>query len=340
MKPKTPFVGFDVLKRSVSMVQILERYGLLDRLHRSGDSLSGACPLHAGHNKTQFRVSISKNCWICFGDCHGGGSIVDFVARKEGIGIRDAALLIQDWFNLQPSATNAPQAPRTTSPDLEPNTHPTSHEISERFGNPPLRFTLRTLNPSHPYLSERGLSKETIATFGVGYCSIGMLAGWIAIPIHNPTGQLVAYAGRWPGEPSNDQRYKLPKGFRKSLELYNVHRASTADARLPLVVVEGFFDCMRVWQAGHPRVVGLMGSMLSAAQEELILKTAGPGGRVLLLFDEDEAGRKGRIEAQTRLERWLNVSAIRFEHEGTQPDQLTTQELQALLNCQPNGGGQ
>ena len=65
---------------------------------------------------------------------------------------------------------------------------------------------------------------------------------------------------------------------------------------------------------------------------------AGPGGRVLLLFDEDEAGRKGRTEAQTRLERWLNVSAIRFEHEGTQPDQLTTEHLQTLFNCEPNGG--
>ena len=73
MKTAEKFVGFDVLKRSVSMAQILDRYGLLDRLHRSGDSLSGACPIHAGHNPMQFRVSLSKNCWICFGDCHTGG---------------------------------------------------------------------------------------------------------------------------------------------------------------------------------------------------------------------------------------------------------------------------
>jgi len=338
MKTKQPFVGFDVLKRSVPMVQILDRYGLLDRLHRSDDSLSGACPIHAGHNKTQFRVSISKNCWICFGDCHIGGSIIDFVARKERIGIRDAALLIQDWFGIEPPSNSGGSGRTPSQPDGEPDGRPVPRERFERFGNPPLRFTLRTLDPSHPYLSERGLSKETVATFGVGYCSIGMLSGWIAIPIHNPAGQLVAYAGRWPGEPTNDQRYRLPKGFRKSLELYNVHRASKTDARLPLVVVEGFFDCMKVWQAGHARVGLIMGSMLSQAQEELILKTAGPGGRVLLVFDEDEAGRKGRTEAQTRLERWLNVSAVRFEQEGTQPDQLTTEHLQGLLNCELNGG--
>src|SRR6266849_4012769 len=102
VKQNTPFVGFAAIKRAVSMMQILERYHLLDRLHRSGDSLSGACPIHNGHNQTQFRVSISKNCWICFGDCHQGGSIVDFVSRKEGVAIRDAALLIQDWFDVQP----------------------------------------------------------------------------------------------------------------------------------------------------------------------------------------------------------------------------------------------
>ena len=91
MKTAEKFVGFDALKQSVSMAQVLDRYGLLERLHRNGDGLNGVCPIHAGHNPMQFRVSLSKNCWICFGDCHTGGSIVDFVSRKERIGIRDAA---------------------------------------------------------------------------------------------------------------------------------------------------------------------------------------------------------------------------------------------------------
>src|SRR2546426_4562573 len=98
MNTTPSFVGFAALKHAVSMSQVLERYGLLQHLQRSGESLSGPCPLHAGHNQTQFRVSLRKNCWICFGDCNSGGSIIDFVARKENIAIRAAALLIQDWF--------------------------------------------------------------------------------------------------------------------------------------------------------------------------------------------------------------------------------------------------
>jgi len=72
--------------------------------------------------------------------------------------------------------------------------------------------------------------------------------------------------------------------------------------------------------------------MLSEAQEELLLKAAGPGGKVLLLFDEDEAGRKGRVEARTRLSEWLDVKVITL-NPGAQPDQLSIECLQDLLGC-------
>jgi DNA primase len=37
-------------------------------------------------------------------------------------------------------------------------------------------------------------------------------------------------------------------------------------------MVEGFFDCMKVWQSLHPFVVALMGSSLSEHQEQLMIK--------------------------------------------------------------------
>src|SRR5437867_3519025 len=146
MKPQEKFVGFDALKRAVSMVQILDRYGFMERLRRNGDNLSGACPIHGGHNQTQFRVSISKNCWICFGDCHVGGSIIDFVSRKEGIGIRDAALLIQEWFDVRPDAApGRTHLPKTTGQEA-------IDRAPEENGNRPLQFSLKNLDQSHPYL--------------------------------------------------------------------------------------------------------------------------------------------------------------------------------------------
>ena len=93
--------------------------------------------------------------------------------------------------------------------------------------NAPLKFRLDKLEREHPYLAERGLTLETIVDFGVGFCAKGMMADRIAIPIHNAEGKVVAYAGRFPGEPPDEDtpKYKLPQGFRKSQELFNIDRA-------------------------------------------------------------------------------------------------------------------
>jgi len=121
------------------------------------------------------------------------------------------------------------------------------------------------------------------------------MAGRIAIPIHNEDGNVVAYAGRWPGEPPGDTpKYKLPPGFRKSLELFNIDRAVKEPGDEPLVIVEGFFDCMKLHQYGCRKVVALMGSTMSAAQEELIRKHTDSRSQVIVMLDEDEAGQAGR----------------------------------------------
>jgi DNA primase len=114
--------------------------------------------------------------------------------------------------------------------------------------NPPLKVALKSLDPNHAYLQERGFAPETIAAFGVGMCTgKGIMASRIAIPIHNEPGELVAYAGRWPGElPEGEGKYKLPMGFHKSLVVYNLHRAREHAKDAGLIVVEGFFDAMRL----------------------------------------------------------------------------------------------
>jgi hypothetical protein len=123
--------------------------------------------------------------------------------------------------------------------------------LSRSGPNKPLAFALTKLDADHPYFAERGLTADTIATFGLGFCNKGLLRGYAAIPIHNQAGDLIAYAGRWPGTPEEGKgKYKLPEGFKKSLELFNFHRAMSEPEETPLVIVEGFFDCMRLWQRG------------------------------------------------------------------------------------------
>ena len=111
--------------------------------------------------------------------------------------------------------------------------------------NRTLGFRLFGIDPSHPYVESRGISLATARLFGIGYYSgRGFLSGRVVIPIHNQAGNLIAYAGRSvDGAPP---KYKLPLAFRKSVELFNLHRAVHRRCR-GVVVVEGFFDCMKVF---------------------------------------------------------------------------------------------
>ncbi len=331
MNERPRFAGFNALKRSVTIAQVLTRYGLLQRLRQTGDQLTGACPLHQGHNPNQFRVSLAQDCWYCFGDCHAGGTIIDFVSRMERVGIREAGLLIQDWFSVRLDGSPADwqrEVVRTADRDRR----------DRRDQNPDNQSELLDLDPSHPYLTARGLDPETIRGFGLGFCGRGWLAGWIGIPIQDVDGGLVAYAGRWPGIPPDGMpRYRMPRGFRKSLELFNAHRAAQEPADQPLVVVEGFFGVMRLWQLGIRRVVGLMGSSMSAAQAALLERLAPHRGYVWLLLDADPTGRKASEGIERRLRDRVKVRALSMPEGCPQPEELTADQCASLglLGAEP-----
>jgi DNA primase len=331
--PKSSFVDFKAVKAALTMEQVLQHYGLFDRFKKSGDSLSGPCPIHKGSNPTQFRVSISKNIWNCFSECKHGGNTLDFIARMENVSIHAAALRAIEWFHLDRDAMSANSEQDEEQSNEAPKPKPTSKPPPENNApNKPLKFRLDKLVRDHPYLIERGLTLETIVDFGAGYCAKGMMADRIAIPIHNPEGQIVAYAGRWPGEPAEDTpKYKLPQGLRKSLELFNIDRAIKEPPDRPLIIVEGFFDCMKLHQHGCRKVVALMGSTMSAAQEELIRKHTDRNSRGIVMLDEDEAGRAGREDIAVRLSKFLFVKVHAFDQEGRQPEHLSAEEVAALL---------
>jgi len=336
----TRYVSFDEVKARISIEQLLEHYGLLDdRIKRNGDELALHCVFHANDKTPSLKVNTAKNIFHCFG-CDQGGDVLAFVVLKEDIATgdadrdrREAALRLQEWFGLSPSLQRSKshtgrksrQQRKVTGSDrqgkeggIEPKaespegkgagqSEPAGDAEDAAVVNPPLMFTLKNLDPEHPYLAARGLTKETITTFGIGYhAGKGTMHGRIAIPIHNEQGELVAYAGRWPDDnswPEGEEKYKMPSrenGFYKSHLLYNLHRAKDY-AGEGLIVVEGFFAVFDLWQKGRRNVVAVMGSHVSPAQEKRIAAMVGPKGRVLLAFDPDDAGRKGMKDAADRL---------------------------------------
>jgi DNA primase len=199
--------------------------------------------------------------------------------------------------------------------------------------NKPLGFSLADkLDYTHPYLTERGLAEATVREFGLGFCQAGTLIGRIAIPLHNGQGELVGYVGRWPGEPPTPEtpKYKLPKGFRKSAELFNLHRALKEPADAPLYLVEGVFDVLHLWQHGLRKVVALLGSSLSAEQETLLFDRTPFAPQLVLLLDADDAGRKGTAEMLARLAPRTFVKVVALPREDMQPEHLTAGEVISL----------
>ena len=343
---KTSFIDFKAVKAALRIEQVLEHYGLLDKFKRSGDTLSGPCPIHNGSNPTQFRISLSKNLWNCFSECKKGGNVLDFIAKMEDASIHAAAMKAIEWFGLDLNAiTTRSDGDKNVRVETSPATngnHATAASEKPRADadqgtpNKPLKFRLEKLERTHPYLTERGLTLETIDEFGVGYCSKGMMAQRIAIPIQNPDGNVVAYAGRFPGEaPADTPKYKLPPGFRKSLELYNIERALKAPIEIPLVIVEGFFDCMKLHQLGCHKVVALMGSSMLEAQEKLLCERKSHWTQILLMLDEDEAGQSARDDIAPRLAKFSFVKIHVFTTDAKQPDALSADEARNLFGGAP-----
>ena len=336
MKAKTKWVDFKAIKEEVGIVDILKHYGLLESLtERKNHELVGFCPIHDEnqYNKNSFCVNTAKNIWNCFA-CGAGGNVLDFVAQMEAVDIRKAGLLIQEWFNLSPARKLARKG-RKPKPEPEPEETAPEKETPDSdkaLVNPPLTFELKDLDQNHPYLRERGLEKETIKEFGIGFCKRGLMKDRIAIPIYNENGELVAYGGRYPGDPpEGEPKYKLPPKFQKHLVLYNFHRAKEFAESQGLILVEGFFDVMKVWQAGFKNVMALMGTVLSDEQAEFLIEALAPDGKLTLMLDPDEPGIKAAREIAERLINRLYIRVIDLTEDGLEPDELSAEKIRQVL---------
>jgi DNA primase len=300
------WVDFADIKRSVPLAALLRQYQV--KLHRSGvDQYRGSCPIHRGEGREAFHANLSKNVFHCFA-CGAGGTVLDFMAAMEPCSLREAALKL---------------ARQTTAAAAS------GKQLVTRKSRPLRRlgFTLRGIDSVHPYLAARGIERRTAEQFGVGmYRGSGIFSGRLVIPIHNHLGELVAYCGR--AVDGSAPRYRFPPGFAKSEILFNFHRAAAAE-KPAVVVVEGFFDCLKLHQAGVRSVVALMGSALYHSQQRLLIECF---RHVILMLDGDAAGRHATAEIAARLRPHCTVQVIHLGPD-TQPDQMTSEEVWHVLRA-------
>ena len=307
------WVSFAEIKSQVKLEEVLRAYGV-GWLRPSGpQQYRGPCPIHQGQGTEAFHANLARGVFHCFA-CGAGGNVLDFVAEMEGCSVREAALRLQGSYghgNCSARASESGAGGRKLV-------------TKKREVNPPLGFSL-DVDSTHPYLARRGLDPITAGQFGVGYYGKrGLMSGRIAIPIHDDQGRLVAYCGR--AADGAAPRYRFPAGFQKAQVLFNYYRArATGDHRV--IVVEGFFDCTRVHQAGFPCVVALMGACLSPAQKDLL---AHRFSSVVLLLDGDQTGRTATAQIARDLAPACPVTEVLLPPD-VQPDQMAIADIRQVL---------
>lgn len=282
---KPAFVDFKKLKEQVGIRRILEHYGLLESFKERGERLSGRCPLCEGESES-FRVSQEKNCFKCF-RCDAGGNILDFIAAKEDCSLREAALRIAEWFAVdtgKPSrrgvarphrkqaAPETPVNPRRETPvspqpeatdasrkKQERPAPPDGEEGAVRKCNPPLTFQLK-LDPDHPWFAAAGVLPETVAEFGLGFCSKGMMAGRIVFPLHDVDGNLVGYAGRCPEDapPETQPLWKYPPGLDLTKLVFPIHRLRAWQFET-IHLADDPLEVVLAWQLGKTNRLAFLG---------------------------------------------------------------------------------
>jgi DNA primase len=330
----TNWIDFKELRKQLDFREVLRHYGAESKT--TGDQHHGFCPLpsHQGkRNSPSFSANIKRGIFHCFG-CGEKGNVLDFAVLMErgnpenGEDVRRVASTLKERF------LGGSEPPKKQKSDEEEDAG------DNAVVNAPLDFELKGIDPNHPYLPDRGFTPETIAYFGLGYCSRGLLGNRIVIPLHNSQGRLVGYAGRVTDDESINEenpKYKFPgrrkrkevvHEFRKSLLLYNAHRiAEPAD---DLVVVEGFASVWWLWQAGIANVVASMGAACSEEQANMIVSLVSPSGRVWVFTDGDSAGVRcaESILVQVsphRFTRWVEMET------GKQPTEFSPSELKELF---------
>jgi len=339
---KTNWIDFKELRKRLDFEQVLRHYGV--EIKRKGNQHHGYCPLpnHNGNkNSPSFSANLERGIFQCFG-CGAHGNILEFAALMEKADLKDGSALRKVAAELQKRF--CPELGGTSSETkAPPKKQPKETEPKSKLPvmvNAPLDFELKGLDAKHPYLLGRGFTPETIAHFGLGFCSRGYLKDRAAIPLHDMSGALVGYAGRVVDDSlitEDNPRYRFPGErerenklfeFRKTLFLYNGYRikAPVDD----LIVVESFTSVWWLVQNGLPDVVATMGSDCSEKQAEFIVSLVKPCGHAWMLTDGDPAGDRHAHShfakvALHRFVRWVKLD------EGKQPTNLSAEQLKSCF---------
>lgn len=299
------------------IVEIISRYV---SLKRSGSGYVGLCPFH--NEKTpSFHVSADKQFYHCFG-CGEGGNVISFIMKEENLPFVEAVRFLADLAGMtMPEEDGGADKARQHRDRLLHLNREAARFYHEQLMSEEGRGALQ-------YLLDRGLSRKTITSFGLGYAhpdwdrlTKAMLEkgytkyeledAWLAkknrsgglydafrdrvmFPIIDIRGNVIAFGGRIT---HGDGPKYLNSGdtpvFSKSRNLFAMNFAKKTKGKR-LILAEGYMDVIALHQAGFDCAVASLGTALTPDQCRLMGRYA---EEVVISYDSDAAGQRAAQRA-------------------------------------------
>jgi DNA primase len=338
-----PDETIDQVRDSADLVGII---GESVELKRTGADYRGPCPFHGGSHRN-FAVIPKKGRYYCF-VCHESGDVFSWymkrvgmdyptavreVARRVGIVIPEratragpdpleplfaAVAVAQDWFTRQLLESSEAAAAREY---LAGRDVPVDTAALHGLGFAPsakgvFLAAMRQLGLEDATLLEAGLAAKRDDG-----AVVPRFRGRLLFPIHDLRGRVAGFGGRLlgPGEPKylNSPENAI---FHKGRQLYNLHQAKHAIRKEEQVIlVEGYFDVLRLVLAGIEHVVAPLGTAVTSDQATLLRRFA---PSAVLLYDSDQAGLRATFRAGDELLRHGVRVRVATMPPGEDPDTL------------------
>ena len=340
-------ISDETVERVRETADIVGVIGEYVELKRQGTDYRGPCPFHQGTHRN-FSVSPKKQMYYCF-VCHEGGDVFNFLTKRLGVDWPTAVRMVAEKSGIEVVET---AARRTEEKDSREPFWEANGAAAEYF-----RETLwneEVAAEARAYLVERDVSRELADRVGLGYApreigsmrgrlnalgfddarliECGLLVmpdgasdprprfrGRLMFPIYDVQSHIVGFGGRilGPGEPKYLNSPESPV-FSKGRVLYALNWAKQAARRDErMLVVEGYFDALRLIGAGVESVVAPMGTALTEEQAKLIRRYT---DRVFLLYDSDKAGLRATFRSGDELLRQGAAVQVVTLPDGEDPD--------------------
>ena len=311
------------VRLAADMVEVVSGH---TELRRRGTRYLGLCPFH-DERTPSFSVDPVEKLYYCFG-CQAGGNIFTFLEEKEGLDFRDAVEQLADRYGVElefDAGGRDDERRRNRERLLE-----LLAKTATFYGR--YLWDSGEAAGARAYLEQRGLAREVLEEFGVGYAPSAWdrvlmsarQAGFseqelqaaglgqkgrqgriydrfrarIMFPLRDGRGRVLGFGARATRESQQPKYVNSPEGpvYRKGRQLFGLDLARTHIAKAgSVLVVEGYTDVLALHQAGFRNSVAAMGTALT---EDQLGELARLAREVVLAFDADRSGQEAMLRAQ------------------------------------------